>query len=112
MAAVQPARRAFRPARRHGADGTAEQPAVGSAGAGRHRAPADAGRHRAVTTEMPVTTAGTAAPVAPVAALVAPPVEAVTVAVAGESDVLTRRIRLDGLASHPRGGRPAVRPSV
>ena len=49
-AAVRPRR-----SRRHGADGTAEQPAVGAGLAGRHRAPAGIvpGRHRAATTEMP-----------------------------------------------------------
>ncbi len=114
MAAVQPARRGFRAARRHGADGTAEQSAVGSAGAGRHRAPADRGRHRALTTEMPaVTPAAVAAPVDTVVdAAVDAAAIAAAVATAGEPDGLTRRIRLDDLASHPRGGRPAVRPSV
>ncbi|MBM7805372.1 hypothetical protein JOD57_001209 [Geodermatophilus bullaregiensis] len=101
MTAVTPARRAFRAARRHGADGTAEQSAVGPAGAGRHRAPADAGRHRALTAETPAIALGAPAHT-PAAAADA----------AGEPDLLTRPIRLDDLASHPRPGRPAVRPSV
>ncbi|MEX5719047.1 hypothetical protein [Geodermatophilus maliterrae] len=103
MTAVASARRAFRAVRRHGADGTAEQPAVGSAGAGRHRAPADAGRHRALTAEMPAIALGAPAHVSAAAA---------PGGAAGEPDLLTRPIRLDDLASHPRGGRPAVRPTV
>ncbi|WP_448640493.1 hypothetical protein [Geodermatophilus sp. URMC 63] len=114
MAAVQPARRTFRAGRRHGADGTAEQPAVGSAAAGRHRAPADgsagAGRHRALTAEMSAVAVGT--PAVPDGSGASAGSSAASSAEVGEPDLLTRPIRLNDLASHPRGGRPAVRRPV
>ncbi|SFP91738.1 hypothetical protein SAMN05660464_0157 [Geodermatophilus dictyosporus] len=119
MTAVQPGGRFRRTGRRHGGDVTAEQPAVGSVTAGRHRAPADSGRHRALTVEMPAVTAAST-PGAEVAGSTAgapavdpgmDPVVDPGVDPGVDPDVLTRRIRLDDLVSHPRGGRPAVRPS-
>ena len=123
--------RASRRSRRHGGDVTAEQPAVGSAAAGRHRAPADtaAGRHRALTTEMPAVVVAPAvdpavdpavapavdpavdpaagpAPVSGDATVVAPAVR--VPALAPEPDLLTRPLRLGDLVPNPRGGRPAV----
>ncbi|MGY1831916.1 hypothetical protein ACI8AA_16025 [Geodermatophilus sp. SYSU D01180] len=95
-AVVPGARAPRRGARRHGGDVTAEQPAVRPAAAGRHRAPAGSGRHRAATAEMPVV-------ICPVPA---------DGAVAEEPDMLTRPIRLGDLVPHPRGGRPAVRPTA
>ncbi|SDC81043.1 hypothetical protein SAMN05660690_2649 [Geodermatophilus telluris] len=100
MAVVEPVGRPRRAGRRHGGDVTAEQPAVGVVTAGRHRAPADSGRHRALTAEMPAVTAAVSAAVPTPAAPTA----------GAEEDGLTRPIRLDDLVSH-RGGRPAVRPS-
>ncbi|MGY1671748.1 hypothetical protein [Geodermatophilus sp. SYSU D00710] len=90
-----------RRSRRHCADVTAEQPAVGAEAPGRHRAPsaAGAGRHRAVTAEMPAV----GVPVATPDTALAPD---------GEPDLLTRPIRLGDLVPNPRGRRPAVRPSV
>ncbi len=131
----------LRRSRRHGADGTAEQPAVGAGAAGRHRAPAaaEAGRHRAVTTEMPavaagsddapgVATGGTASPdatvVAPAArgpvaggpAAIVPtagvPAGSVPAATPAAADMLTRPIRLGDLVPTARGGRPPVRPTA
>ncbi|MGY1714372.1 hypothetical protein ACI78R_07930 [Geodermatophilus sp. SYSU D01106] len=117
------ASRASRRSRRHGGDVTAEQPAVGAAGAGRHRAPAEAvpGRHRALTTEMPAvvvdpaaTSAETPAGIPVAAPAVAAPVGDATVVApavrlpAPEPDLLTRPIRLGDLVPNPRGGRPAV----
>ncbi|PRY48746.1 hypothetical protein LY71_108124 [Geodermatophilus tzadiensis] len=111
MTAVQPGGRTRRAGRRHGGDVTAEQPAAGSVTAGRHRAPADTGRHRALTVEMPALTAASA-PVADAAAAPAAVPAAVPTGVPPvEPDMVTRRIRLDDLGSHPRGGRPAVRPT-
>ncbi|MGY1727955.1 hypothetical protein ACI79J_13385 [Geodermatophilus sp. SYSU D01062] len=95
-AGVPGAHAAWRGTRRHGGDVTAEQPAVRPAAAGRHRAPAGSGRHRAATAEMPVVSCP-----APAGG-----------AVAEESDMLTRPIRLGDLVPHPRGGRPAVRPTA
>ncbi|PWW23360.1 hypothetical protein JD79_02534 [Geodermatophilus normandii] len=107
--AVTPGVRAPRRARRHGGDVTAEQPAVRPGAAGRHRAPAGSGRHRAATAEMPVVTC--AAPAAAVTADgVADLAAGATVDTASEPDLLTRPIRLGDLVPHPRGGRPAVRP--
>ncbi len=131
----------LRRSRRHGADATAEQPAVGAGAAGRHRAPsaAEAGRHRAVTTEMPAVAAvpgdapgaapGDAAP--PDATVVAPAVRgpvaggpaagdpaagvpegSIPAAAPAAADVLTRPIRLGDLVPMARGGRPPVRPTV
>ncbi len=119
-----------RPSRRHGADLTAEQPAVGAGAAGRHRAPAaaGAGRHRAVTTETPAIVVDAVADpadrassrpadrVAPVEATVVAPVVTAPVAAppapSVEHDLLTRPIRLGDLVPHSRGGRPPVRPSA
>ena len=113
--------------RRHGADVTAEQPAVGAGAAGRHRAPAGsvagsaAGRHRAVTMEMPAVAGGPAEGVTgqPDATVVAPAVGGPAVAApateapaAGDHDMLTRPIRLGDLVPSARGGRPPVRPSA
>ncbi|MGY1784565.1 hypothetical protein [Geodermatophilus sp. SYSU D00698] len=95
-AVVPGARPARRGVRRHGGDVTAEQPAVAPSAVGRHRAPGGSGRHRAATAEMPVVTCP-----APAGG-----------AVADEPDMLTRPIRLGDLVPHPRGGRPAVRPTA
>jgi hypothetical protein len=103
------ARSARRPTRRHGGDVTAEQPAVSAAAAGRHRAPADAGRHRAATAEMPAVPC--AAPALDDSAdPTADTAGATAGATAGEPDLLTRPIRLGDLVPNLRGGRPAVRP--
>ncbi|MGY1608979.1 MULTISPECIES: hypothetical protein [unclassified Geodermatophilus] len=98
-----------RRSRRHCADVTAEQPAVGVAGPGRHRAPsaAGAGRHRAVTAEMPAVAGSAGAPVA-----VSVGTSGATLVPDAEPDLLTRPIRLGDLVPNPRGRRPAVRPSV
>ncbi|MGY1795962.1 hypothetical protein ACI796_18495 [Geodermatophilus sp. SYSU D00525] len=99
--AAGPALERSRRARRHGLDMTAEMPAVGG-GAGRHRARAvhGAGRHRAVTAEMPAIALGSVA---------APPAADT---LAEDARLYTRPIRLGDLVPHPRGGRPAVRPTV
>jgi hypothetical protein len=123
-------------ARRHRAEGTAEQYVVAPGAAGRHRAPArdDAGRHRAATAELPAVTPGspgrgedgtaTAAAAAPDATVVAPAVVAPAVVAPavgapgpvapaeGDPDLLTRPIRLGDLVPAARGGRPPVRPSA
>ncbi len=117
------ARAARRPFRRHGGDVTAEQPAVSAAVAGRHRAPAGSGRHRAATAEMPAVTCAApavAVPTGPTAGPTADPtvgmapgasVSATATATAtAEPDLLTRPIRLGDLVPNARGGRPAVRP--
>ncbi|SFT65696.1 hypothetical protein SAMN05660657_02186 [Geodermatophilus amargosae] len=111
------ARSARRPTRRHGGDVTAEQPAVAASAAGRHRAPAGSGRHRAATAEMPAVPCA-----APALDDSADPAADLTVDLtadtavgtagdtAGEPDLLTRPIRLGDLVPNLRGGRPAVRP--
>jgi hypothetical protein len=96
------ARPAWRAVRRHGGDVTAEQPSVGPAIPGRHRAPADSGRHRATTAELPVADRPAAS-------------DGGTGPGAGagaeeEQELLTRPMRLGDLVPHRRGGRPAVRP--
>ena len=115
-----------RRARRHGADGTAEQPVVAPGAAGRHRAPAGdgAGRHRAATAELPAAVSGSpdrsedgtrsAAAAAPDATVVAPAVGAPGPVVPADADpdLLTRPIRLGDLVPTARGGRPPVRPSA
>ncbi|MGY1654157.1 hypothetical protein, partial [Geodermatophilus sp. SYSU D01119] len=111
--------RASRRSRRHGGDVTAEQPAVGAATAGRHRAPAEpnAGRHRALTTEMPAVVVAPAVTPAVAPAVVPAAVSAVADATvvapavrvpAPEPDLLTRPIRLGDLVPGRRVGRPAV----
>ncbi len=135
-ATITAAGRPRRP-RGHRAVGTAEQPAVGAGGAGRHRAPADPapdadsapGRHRALTTEMPAVAgpvrdrsvepardtardaapATTSADATALAPAVAPAVPAPQPA--GGLDGLTRPIRLGDLVPSGRGGRPTLRPA-
>jgi hypothetical protein len=102
------ARSARRPTRRHGGDVTAEQPAVSTAAAGRHRAPAGSGRHRAATAEMPAVPC--AAPALDVSADPTDVAIGTAAGAAGEPDLLTRPIRLGDLVPNLRGGRPAVRP--
>jgi hypothetical protein len=84
--------RSVRSRRRHGGDVTAEFPAVGrESSAGRHRAPAVAGRHRAVD-EQPPPSGAAAAPARP------------------EADCLTRPLRLTDRVSRPRLLRPDAAP--
>jgi hypothetical protein len=112
--------------RRHGADGTAEQPVVAPGAAGRHRAPAGdvrrppprghggAARCRAGSPgrgEDGTTTAAAAAPEPPSS----PPAVGAPGPVApadADPDLLTRPIRLGDLVPTARGGRPPVRPSA
>ncbi len=108
-AATRGARTSRRPGRRHGGDVTAEQPAVGSAAMGRHRAPDDPGRHRATTAE--VSTVGRPAPSGAGSGAGAAPEVVPGVGPGEEQDMLTRPMRLGDLLPHHRGGRPAVRPA-
>ena len=103
MAGIVPASApaATRRRRRHGGDGTAEMPAVHSGAAGRHRASAVAGRHRAVDglaepEEAPRPDAG--APVPADATVLMPRVT--------EPDCLTRPLRLGDRVPRPRLARP------
>ncbi|MGY1591843.1 hypothetical protein ACI79D_07695 [Geodermatophilus sp. SYSU D00708] len=86
--ALAPAGGAGPSRRRHGGDVTAEMPAVGSAFAGRHRAPAAvAGRHRAADDDTRVDLQAVAVPPRP------------------ELDCLTRPLRLGDRVPRPRSPR-------